>query len=579
MFGRLCVKGNGCSHDSVLSDRFHVQRLLLDFDREASTHLDDYGTEELLARFAKVYSESSIPLSVVGVDRDLVESWRALNAYLRPEMCGGCVEHFILAFQMISSALVSNPNCVYLLFTPVDETSDFCPIIHLCKMLRRTFFGQDVDSVDFRDLLSCIDLLQARFTGNGIKDEFVRSLEEDQKTDLGCGESTGDAEQKEGPGESSVVSLLVESLELLQLVLKCIDDLTFMYGTDFRQTENFSNCIKAVLETYFPIFQAVLSSRRMVKLLGRETDCIKETRILVLRIFERMALVLSNTDLLPVLLQSLGREAVGEQGTIFESLMDILSPDFPSWYTSRYRGLAELKNFIFVLQLQFAGLLFLKSLCDGLDDSSSVADLFLAVRRHHIPFDDLPDFISKSSYWFSDVRDRLNFDRENSSFGGNSEHGTSLPQYVNSIFSNLFYRIAAVAFHNGLKLQQNMIDFSKVTETMHESITGSTTLAMKRLHSLKTDIFTVNVQIIALIITSVVSVSGEEVSKEEELKKSCPCAEAVSALHLFLVWICEFVFDYKSKIPQLYHILEEINLIKIRLPILHNAFNREEHSA
>ncbi|KAJ1608258.1 putative transmembrane domain-containing protein [Cryptosporidium canis] len=576
MFERLDVSSGGCSHDSILSDRFHIQRILMDFSREASIHLDDDQTEKLLIRLSKIYSELSTSLDAAEIDGGLVKTWGALNAYLRLEMCGGCLGHFILAFQMISGLLTENPNCVYLLFCPVSEASDLCPVHYLCMMLRKALFGRDLDAPDFKYLLSCMHFLQAEFVGDGIRDEFIRSLETGCKDDPVSTEASGTAERRPCLEELGV-QLLIHSLEALEVILKCIDDLAFMYETDFKQTDSFSLCTRAILDTFLPVFQVVLSSKLMQKLHGKETDSIKEIRIMVLRILERLALVLSSTDLFPFLLELLNKGAVSSQGTVFESLMDIFSPDFPNWYTSRYRGLAELKNFIFILQLQFTGFLFVKNLCNSLSSSSSVSDLFLSVRRHYIPFDELPDFISKNSYWFSDVKDKLNFDRENSSFGNTSEFGSSLPQHVNSIFSNLFYRIAAVAFHNGLKLEQNMIDFSKITETMHKSIIGSETLALKRLHSLKIDIFTVNIQIISFILASIVSISDKETS-DEEFRKSNPTAEVISILHLFLVWICEFVFDYKSKIPRLYQILEEINLIKIRLPILYNSFNSLDHS-
>ncbi|OII75198.1 uncharacterized protein cubi_03214 [Cryptosporidium ubiquitum] len=573
MFERLNIKEKGCGHDTILSDRFHIQKILLDFDQEASIHLDDDKTEELLIQLVKIYSESIISLDAVTINDNLVRNWSLFNIYLKLEMCGGCIEHFKLAFQMISSVITTVPNSVYLLFTPLNENTDLCPIKYLCWMLSKTFYGIDSGSTDFQKLLSSISFLQAEYVGNGIRDELIRGFENSQKDNLKVTENAENYKNKSSL-EESAVDLITDSLDLLELIFKYIDDLTFIYEADFKQTENFNICIRTIISTYSPIFQTILSSKTMQKMHGKETDKIKETRILVLRIFERLALVLSNTDLLPIFLDSLNKEIVSSQGTIFESLMDIFSPDFPNWYTSNYRGLIESKNFIFSLQLQFAGFLFLKTLCNNLEESSPAVDMFLSVRKHYIPFDELPDFISQSNYWFSDVKDKLNFDKENSIFGNFPEYGNSLPQYVNSIFSNLFYRVVAVAFHNGLKLQQNIIDYSQITETLHESIIGNETLALKRLYFLKIDLFTVNIQIINFIITSIVSISSDNIS-DEEFRKSNPTAEVVSILHLFLVWICEFVFDYKSKIPQFYQILEEINMIKIRLPILYNAFNKE----
>ncbi|KAH8581996.1 2 transmembrane domains [Cryptosporidium sp. chipmunk genotype I] len=574
MFEKLNIKEKGCTDESLLSDRFHIQKLLLDFDREASIHLDDDNTKKLLIHFSKIYSESIIPLTAVTVNEDLLRTWSLFDIYLKLERCGGCIEHFILAFQMISSILTTNPNSVYLLFTPLNERTDICPIKYICLMLSKSFYGLDPNSPDFENLLYSISFLQTDYVGNDIKDEFIRGLENIEKENLKAIGNCG-SENKKFKLEELVVNLITDSLDLFELILKYIDDLTFMYEADFRQTENFIICIKTLIDTYSPIFQAILSSKMMLKLHGKETDKIKETRIIVLRIFERLTLVLSNTGLLPYFLESLNREIVGKRGTVFESLMDILSPDFPNWYTFKYQGLKESKNFIFSLQLQFTGFLFLKTICNSVEESYSAVDMFLNLRKHHIPFDELPDFISQSNYWFSDIKDKLNFDQENSVFGNFSEYGNSLPQYVNSIFSNLFYRVAAVAFHNGLKLQQNMIDFSQITETFHESIIGSETLALKRLYSLKIDLFIINIQIIAFTISSIVSISDDIIS-DYEFIKSNPTAEIISILHLFLVWICEFVFEYKSKIPQFYHILEEINMIKIRLPILHNAFNNKE---
>ncbi|KAK9171816.1 hypothetical protein CmeUKMEL1_03025 [Cryptosporidium meleagridis] len=574
MFKRLNIKEKGCDNESLLSDRFHIQKLLLDFDREASIHLDDDNTEELLIQLSKIYSECVIPLTAVTINENLVKSWSLFDIYLKLELCGGCIEHFILAFQMISSIITTNPNSVYLLFTPLNERADICPIKYICLMLNHCFYDSDPNSPEFENLLTSISFLQADYIGNGVEDEFIRNLENGQKDNLKATKNEG-SENNEFKSEELAVNLIIESLDLLELILKYIDDLSLMYETDFKQTENFTICIKALIDTYSPIFQTILSSKMMLKLHGKETDKIKEARIIVLRIFERLALVLFNTGLLPYFLESLNKEIVGNQGTVFESLMDILSPDFPNWYTFKYKGLEELKNFIFSLQLQFTGFLFLKTICNTVEEPSSAVNMLLNVRKHHIPFDELPDFISQSNYWFSDIKDKLNFDKENTVFGNFSENGNSLPKYVNSIFSNLFYRVAAVAFHNGLKLQQNMIDFSQITETFHESIIGSETLALKRLYSLKTDLFIVNIQIIAFVISSIVSISAEVVS-DDEFIKSNPTAEVISILHLFLVWICEFVFDYKSKIPILYHILEEINIIKIRLPILHNAFNNKE---
>ncbi|EAK90499.1 hypothetical protein [Cryptosporidium parvum Iowa II] len=574
MFKKLNIKEKGCDDESLLSDRFHIQKLLLDFDREASIHLDDDNTEELLIQLSKIYSEYVIPLTAVTINEDLVKSWSLFNIYLKLELCGGCIEHFILAFQMISSIITTNPNSVYLLFTPLNERTDICPIKYICLMLSNSFYGLDPKSPEFENLLTSISFLQTDYIGNGIEDEFIRNLENGQKDNLKAIKNE-EIENKKFKLEELAVNLIIESLDLLELILKYIDDLSLMYEADFKQTENFIICIKALIDTYSPIFQTILSSKMMLKLHGKETDKIKETRIIVLRIFERLALVLFNTGLLPYFLESLNKEIVSNQGTVFESLMDILSPDFPNWYTFKYKGLEELKNFIFSLQLQFTGFLFLKTICNTVEEPSSAVNMLLNVRKYHIPFDELPDFISQSNYWFSDIKDKINFDKENTIFGNFSEYGNSLPKYVNSIFSNLFYRVAAVAFHNGLKLQQNMIDFSQITETFHEGIIGSETLALKRLYSLKTDLFIVNIQIITFIISSIVSISAEVVS-DDEFIKSNPTAEVISILHLFLVWICEFVFDYKSKIPIFYHILEEINIIKIRLPILYNAFNNKD---
>ncbi|TRY50447.1 putative transmembrane Protein [Cryptosporidium tyzzeri] len=574
MFKKLNIKEKGCDNESLLSDRFHIQKLLLDFDREASIHLDDDNTEELLIQLSKIYSEYVIPLTAVTINEDLVKSWSLFNIYLKLELCGGCIEHFILAFQMISSIITTNPNSVYLLFTPLNERADICPIKYICLMLSNSFYGLDPKSPEFENLLTSISFLQTDYIGNGIEDEFIRNLENGQKDNFKAIKNE-EVENKKFKLEELAVNLIIDSLDLLELILKYIDDLSLMYEADFKQTENFIICIKALIDTYSPIFQTILSSKMMLKLHGKETDKIKETRIIVLRIFERLALVLFNTGLLPYFLESLNKEIVSNQGTVFESLMDILSPDFPNWYTFKYKGLEELKNFIFSLQLQFTGFLFLKTICNTVEEPSSAVNMLLNVRKHHIPFDELPDFISQSNYWFSDIKDKLNFDKENTIFGNFSEYGNSLPKYVNSIFSNLFYRVAAVAFHNGLKLQQNMIDFSQITETFHEGVIGSETLALKRLYSLKTDLFIVNIQIITFIISSIVSISAEVVS-DDEFIKSNPTAEVISILHLFLVWICEFVFDYKSKIPIFYHILEEINIIKIRLPILYNAFNNKD---
>ncbi|KAL3127341.1 putative transmembrane domain-containing [Cryptosporidium hominis] len=574
MFKKLNIKEKGCDNESLLSDRFHIQKLLLDFDREASIHLDDENTEELLIQFSKIYSEYVIPLTAVTINESLVKSWSLFDIYLKLELCGGCIEHFILAFQMISSIITTNPNSVYLLFAPLNERTDICPIKYICLMLSNSFYGLDPKSPEFENLLTSISFLQTDYIGNGIEDEFIRNLENGQKDNLKAIKNE-ESENKKFKLEELAVNLITDSLDLLELILKYIDDLSLMYEVDFKQTENFIICIKALIDTYSPIFQTILSSKMMLKLHGKETDKIKETRIIVLRIFERLALVLFNTGLLPYFLESLNKEIVSNQGTVFESLMDILSPDFPNWYTFKYKGLEELKNFIFSLQLQFTGFLFLKTICNTIEEPSSAVNMFLNVRKHHIPFDELPDFISESNYWFSDIKDKLDFDKENTIFGNFSEYGNSLPKYVNSIFSNLFYRVAAVAFHNGLKLQQNMIDFSQITETFHEGVIGSETLALKRLYSLKTDLFIVNIQIITFIISSIVSISAEVVS-DDEFIKSNPTAEVISILHLFLVWICEFVFDYKSKIPIFYHILEEINIIKIRLPILYNAFNNKD---
>ncbi|KAF7459412.1 putative transmembrane Protein [Cryptosporidium felis] len=570
-FERANLEGKGCGSDVILSDRFLIQKTLVEFDSQASIHLDNESTEEVIKRLTRVDSVSEAPLDLILPNEQFSRKWQVLIGYLKLEFCGGCIEHFLLGFQMVSEILNTTPNAVYLLFIPINSQPQSSPINYLYLMLKKTFYGKDPLSPEFKKLISYLTHLRIGIQSKDSENAKETNYEQKKTVDKDGDNTDDEKEVRRDLG----ANLILQSLSFLDLVLSYIDNLSLMYDTDFRQTENFNSCFKTAISVYSPILQVVLSSVLMQRQTGRETDKIREARKTAIKILERMVLIFSGTSLLPFLLNSLQKEAVKDNASIFESLMDILSPDFPDWYARGFEDPDDKQIFFQTLELQLSGFEFLRTLCYYTEDTSYILKLFLDVKKHHIPYDKLPEFISKSDYWFSDIKDKLHFDRESSVFGTSSNSRDSLPQYVNSIFSNFFFRITSVAVHNGLKLQRNFVDFSEIPKEVGDSILTQETVFLKKLYEIKIDLFLTNVRILAFIISTIVTISENDVS-DIDISKSIPLSEVVSSLFIFLVWICEFSFDQKSKIPQLYHILEDINMIKIRLPILCNAFYKEE---
>ncbi|KAH7650209.1 hypothetical protein FG379_003288 [Cryptosporidium bovis] len=539
---------NKCDENLLLPDEFDIKKIIIDFKQESFLHLNDEKTEKIICLLTKGDYFLNTALNNIVDSMKLSNLFELLNKYFKLENCNNCINHGALAFKVASELLITVPNSVYLFYISLTDKKESCALINLCSTFKRLFYNMDQDDLEI-DNKKLIDMV-INYIDTSIGEDILK-------------EKDNSYHQKS--------AIVFEALSFIENMFITLDNLSYNYKSDLRMSENYLFCSKFIFNTFFPLIQAILSSKIMIKKNGKESIKINELRIKILKIFERIVVSFYNTDLLKKFVVILNTKLIDDQSTIIESLMDIISPDFPNWYTKNYK--IELKQDFYVtsLQLQYHTFSFILVLCNYFE-STSMVDILLKVRKTYISMDDLPEFISKNNFCFSDITDKLDFDNTQSIFESSQESHNILPQYCNSIFNNFYYRIVSNALYNGFKLQQSTFDFSTIEKDyINDTIIGKETYNLSKLYKLKLDIFLTNVRIIAFVFNSVVIFSDNKLLNKDH-KYKYPLHQAITPFTNFLVWICEFVFDYRKRIPQLFNILEEINMIKIRMPILTNIF-------
>ncbi|KAH8739986.1 hypothetical protein FG386_001099 [Cryptosporidium ryanae] len=541
---------NKCDKNILLSDEFNIKKIILDFEKESQLNLTDEKIEEIIFILTKGDYFLDTPINNVVESKKLSNLFIFLNNYFKIENCNNCINHGILAFKAASEVLITVPNSLYLFYIPLTDKKESCPLTNLCFTFEKLFYGENQNDIGLKNEI-LIDIL-------------TNYIDIDNNVNL--------SNEKNNYYLKSTI--ILEALSFIEIIFMNLDNLSYNYDSDLRMSENFLFCSKFILNTFLPPIQAIISSKIMAKNGYKNSVKLNKLRIKIFKIFERFVVSFYKTELSEELVKLLNTELVNDQSTIMESLMDILSPDFPNWCTKDCN--VELKQELYIksLQLQYHALSFFNVLCNYF--KSNVVNFLLTVRKTHIPMDKLPDFISKNNFCFSDITDKLDFDDTQSIFESSQDSHNFLPQYCNSIFSNFYYRIVSNALYNGFKLQQSIFDFSTIEKDyINETIIGKETYNLSKLYKLKLDIFLTSVRIIAFFFNSIVTFSYNKSSNKDY---NHPLLRAMTPFTNFLIWICEFVFDYKNKIPQLFNILEEINMIKIRMPILTNTLDSNDEN-
>ncbi|EEA06200.1 uncharacterized protein CMU_019570 [Cryptosporidium muris RN66] len=543
-----------CKEEELLSDILECQRILDKIYGYTSEFLYNNTIEDFLNNICRTNIANHNFQGSFFSDNKLNDEWLNLNVYLKSRNCGRCIKHAKLMFDIIMKLLNTLPFSVYLIFIPLsNDNIDTSPVVSICKVWRDVLYGISDGDYKIEKILDLLKYISLQYPED---DPIENKIENPSSNNENDNISSNSSSKLFHYSSKDAYILLEFGLDFFYYILYSLDNLNYIISINFLSTKLFQSCTRYILQIYIPVLKLILSTSFIYDIITSNKNIIlynvgiQLLRIKTLKLYQRLIPLCSyDKNYIPI-------SRIFDDNCkdcIFDSMMDLLSPEFARLFISHSKSCSSYDIHLSILQIQKNCLLLLYNFCKYWNIKTTI-DILFSIKTCNINHTNFPPFLNNFDNWST---------KENSLNSGSSN--CNIFSEAPEMFSNIIYRVISLSIYHATQIQQS--NKSPESDSAHYNDYYNNQISLVK----------ISIKIISFTMNSVLSLNSEEDANSE---LSIIVSRSISKLAPFILWLCEFVFEFKQQIPSIINILEEVNIIRVRLPFLttiqENTFQKSQ---